>query len=85
MLVPTTDGLVIYDGRSAQVVATLGSRAIGLQNSPMVTIDPNGTIGITIAGYNAPTPGSSSTTRSPAPTGTRWASGRGRCSTRTPS
>ena len=25
----------------------------GLQNSPLVTIDPNGTIGITIAGYNA--------------------------------
>jgi hypothetical protein len=53
ILVPTTAGLVIYDGRSAQVVATLGDGAIGLQNSPMVTIDPNGTIGITIAGYNA--------------------------------
>ncbi len=53
VLVPTTDGLVIYDGRSAQVVATLGAGSIGLQNSPMVTIDPNGSIGITIAGYNA--------------------------------
>ena len=53
VLVPTTDGLVIYDGRSAQVVATLGAGSLGLQNSPMVTIDPNGTIGITIAGYNA--------------------------------
>ena len=52
VLVPTSNGLVIYDGRSAQVVATLGTNAIGLQNSPMVTIDPNGTIGITIAGYN---------------------------------
>ena len=52
VLVPTTYGLVIYDGRSAQVVATLGSD-LGLQNSPMVTTDPNGTIGITIAGYNA--------------------------------
>ena len=51
VLVPTTNGLVIYDGRSAQVVATLGA-GIGLQNSPMVTIDPNGSIGITIAGYN---------------------------------
>ena len=53
MLVPTTNGLVIYDGRSAQVVATLGAGTVGLQNTPMVTIDPNGTIGITIAGYNA--------------------------------
>ena len=85
VLVPTSNGLVIYDGRSAQVVATLGAGTIGLQNSPMVTIDPNGTIGITIAGYGAPTPGSSSTTRSPDRPGTRWASGRGRCSTRTPS
>ncbi len=52
VLVPTTNGLVIFDGRSAQVVATLGSGAVALQNSPMVTNDPNGTIGITIAGYN---------------------------------
>ena len=52
VLVPTTNGLVIYDGRSAQVVATLGSGTVALQNSPMVSIDPNGTIGITIAGYN---------------------------------
>jgi hypothetical protein len=53
VLVPTTAGLVIYDGRSAQAVATLGAGSIGLQNSPLVTIDPNGDIGITIAGYNA--------------------------------
>ncbi len=53
VLVPTTAGLVIYDGRSAQPVATLGAGTIALQNSPLVTIDPNGTIGITIAGYGA--------------------------------
>ena len=53
VLVPTTSGLVIFDGRSAQVVATLGAGAVALQNAPMVSIDPNGTIGITIAGYNA--------------------------------
>ncbi|MGO8869853.1 MAG: hypothetical protein ACLQPH_00360 [Acidimicrobiales bacterium] len=52
VLVPTTNGLVIFDGRSAQVVATLGYDTVSLQNSPMVTIDPNGSIGITIAGYN---------------------------------
>jgi hypothetical protein len=52
VLVPTTQGLVIFDGRTAQVVATLGSGALSLQNSAMVTTDPNGSIGITIAGYN---------------------------------
>jgi hypothetical protein len=53
VLVPTTNGLVIYDGRSAQVVATLGAGTVALQNSPLVTVDPNGSIGITIAGYNS--------------------------------
>ncbi len=53
VLVPTTSGLEIFDGRSAQLVATLGAGTLGLQNSPMVTVDPNGTIGVTIAGYNA--------------------------------
>ncbi len=57
VLVPTTGGLVIFDGRTAQAVATLGSgsfgtQAVALQNSPLVTTDPNGTIGITIAGYD---------------------------------
>ena len=52
VLVPTTEGLVIYDGRSAQVVAVLGAGTVALQNSPMVTVDSNGSIGITIAGYN---------------------------------
>ena len=51
VLVPTSHGLVIYDGRSAQVVATLGD-GLGLQNSAMVTKDPGGDTGITIAGYN---------------------------------
>ncbi len=53
VLVPTTSGLVIFDGKSAQQVATLGQGALGLQNSPLVTIDPGGSIGITIAGYDA--------------------------------
>ncbi len=53
VLVPTTGGLVIYDGRSAQAVATLGGGAVALQNSALVTIDPDGLIGITIAGYGA--------------------------------
>jgi len=53
VLVPTTDGLEIFDGRSAALVATLGAGTIGIQSSPLVTIDPNGSIGITVAGYNA--------------------------------
>jgi hypothetical protein len=53
VLVPTTDGLEIFDGRSGQLVSVLGSGTVGLQNSPLVTIDPNGSIGITIAGYDA--------------------------------
>jgi hypothetical protein len=53
VLVPTTNGLDIFDGRSAQLVATLGVGTLGLQNTPLVTTDPNGTIGITIAGYDA--------------------------------
>ncbi len=52
VLVPTTGGLDIFDGRSAQLVDVLGPPAVALQNTPLVTVDPNGTIGITIAGYN---------------------------------
>jgi hypothetical protein len=51
LLVPTTDGVDIFDGRSGQMVAVLESGE-GFQNSPLVTNDPNGTLGITIAGYN---------------------------------
>ena len=53
VLVPTTSGLVVFDGKTAQQVAVLGEGALGLQNSPLVTVDPSGSIGITIAGYNA--------------------------------
>ena len=86
VLVPTSNGLVIYDGRSAQVVATLGAGTVGLQNTPMVTKDPNGTIGITIAGYDAAERRDHPALRDRRlERVTRWASGRGRCSTRTPS
>jgi hypothetical protein len=50
LLVPTTEGVQIFDGRSGQSVAILGHFE-GFQNSPLVTNDVNGTIGITIAGY----------------------------------
>lgn len=51
LVVPTTTGAFILDGRTGVVVATL-ENDVGLQNSPLVTDDPNGTIGITVAGYS---------------------------------
>jgi hypothetical protein len=50
VIAPTTDGTYVLDGRTGAVVAEL-SPNLGLQNSPLVTRDPNGSIGITLAGY----------------------------------
>ncbi len=51
LLVPTVHGVEVLDGRTGSEVTVLGPR-LGFQNSPLVTDDPNGTVGITIAGYN---------------------------------
>jgi hypothetical protein len=51
LLVPTLHGVEVLDGRTGAEVTVLGPY-FGFQNSPLVTADPNGTIGITIAGYN---------------------------------
>ena len=56
VLVPTIGGTLVLDGRSGGVIAQL-SPSLGHQNSPLVTRDPNGTIGITLAGYSG-SPGS---------------------------
>ncbi len=62
VIVPTTEGIVILDGRTGDEVADfddgsghygLGGLVYGFQNAPLVTSDPNGTIGITVAGYFA--------------------------------
>ncbi len=53
---PSLNGLDILDGKTGQIVTSLGSdlsQGIFLQNSPLVTEDANGSIGITLAGYNA--------------------------------
>ena len=50
VIVPTTNGIDIFDGRSGAQVATLGAD-YGFQSSPLVTDDPDGHIGITGAGY----------------------------------
>jgi hypothetical protein len=52
VIVPTTSGTLVFDVRTNQEIADL-SPNLGLQNSPLVTQDPNGTIGITLAGYIA--------------------------------
>ncbi|HLG67156.1 MAG TPA: hypothetical protein VKV36_04715 [Acidimicrobiales bacterium] len=50
LIVPTTAGVEIFDGKSGAVVATLGQFQ-AFQNAPLVTDDPGGAIGITTAGY----------------------------------
>jgi len=51
LLVPTIAGVEVFDGRSGNLITTLGGNA-GFQSAPLITNDPNGTIGITIAGYS---------------------------------
>lgn len=52
VVVGGTSGTVILDGRTGQFVAEV-QKYVGMQNCALVTPDANGTIGITIAGYNA--------------------------------
>ncbi len=49
IIVPTIDGAAVFDGSCNQIAEL--SPNLGLQNAPLVTQDPNGTIGITLAGY----------------------------------
>jgi hypothetical protein len=56
LVVAGTGGVQILDGRTGQVLwqATSSNRSVPMmQNSALVTDDPNGTVGITLAGYNA--------------------------------
>jgi hypothetical protein len=52
LVVPTLRGVEILDGRTGAVVTVLET-TVGVQSSPLVTDDPNGLIGITVAGYKA--------------------------------
>ena len=52
VIVAGAGGAEVLDGRDGHVVAMLG-QGLGLQNSALVTDDPNGTVGITLAGYDA--------------------------------
>jgi hypothetical protein len=51
VVAPTTSGAEILNGKNGHLVAIL-EVGVGLQNAPLITRDPNGTIGITVAGYN---------------------------------
>ncbi len=51
VVVGTTNGTEILDGRTGNLVATIGHN-VGLQSSPLITQDPNGSVGITLAGYD---------------------------------
>ncbi len=55
LLVPTGEGLQIVDGKTGATVAIAERGILGMQDSPLVTDDPNGTIGITIAGFTGST------------------------------
>jgi hypothetical protein len=51
VVVATTKGAKVLDGRDGRVVAVLAP-SLGLQNSPLITEDPDGRTGLTLAGYN---------------------------------
>ncbi len=51
VLVPTTAGVEVLDGASGSELTVL-SPDLGFQNSPLVTDDPDGDVGITVAGYD---------------------------------
>ncbi len=51
VIVPTTKGAQVLNGRDGEPLGTLET-GIGLQNSPLVTDDPDGRVGVTVAGYN---------------------------------
>ena len=55
VIVASTGGAEVLDGKTGAVLAIL-ERGGGLQNCALVTDDPNGSIGVTLAGYG-PTDG----------------------------
>ena len=51
LLVPTSTGVYLLDGRSGRVVSKLVDY-VGVLNTVLVTVDPGGALGVTVAGYN---------------------------------
>jgi len=50
VVVASTGGAEVLDGKTGEVLATV-ERGVGLQNCALVTDDPNGEVGITVAGH----------------------------------
>ena len=50
LLVPTGAGVFIYDGRSAQQIGGINIGQVSYQNTPLVTDDGGGQVGITVSG-----------------------------------
>jgi hypothetical protein len=48
----TTGGVEIFDGKTGDVVWSALHGTLAFQNSPLVTADPDGNVGITVAGYS---------------------------------
>jgi hypothetical protein len=53
VLVPTGSGVFAYDGRTAARLFSLDAGEVGFQSTPLVTTDPDGSVGITVAGTTA--------------------------------
>jgi hypothetical protein len=49
VIAPTTNGVVVLDGKTGALIQTVLS-GYGFQNAPLITQDPNGTLGLTLAG-----------------------------------
>jgi outer membrane protein assembly factor BamB len=52
VLAPTLGGVYVLDGRTGAVRYHIASE-VAMQNAPLVTVDANGAVGLTIAGYEA--------------------------------
>jgi PQQ-like domain len=52
IIVPTPTGVYVYDGKTGARIGTVET-GIAVQSTALVTSDPNGSVGITIGGYNA--------------------------------
>jgi hypothetical protein len=50
VIAPTTDGVVVLDGKTGNILQTIMTN-VGFQNSPLITDDPDGQLGLTLAGY----------------------------------
>ena len=53
LLVPTGAGVFAFNGRTAARLFALDDRQVGFQSTPLVTTEPDGRVGITVAGTTA--------------------------------